>query len=237
MFKKVIERLNTNHIYHKKEQKKVIDNVNAFHKAFTKAEMSCYRGDIVKSWINTQKLLRKMFKYELGKKCKECKNCCCNDCGESGGYFSSFDLFMYKLRKLEYPEFKGFLGERGCTIKPDRRSSTCLFYTCEDFPLVKVLVKLWDRLRTQLNNVVVDKKDDSEDRIWDTHDMINLILQEISEKYNPIFEIDKKFLKKNTKQHLLNFRSIVNSGCFNDRIKDSTKYIIRLVEKSLRKVK
>ena len=129
-----------------------------FYKAFIKSDMSFYRTDIITLWIKTSKVLRILFKSELSNKCKNCSRCCCRDCKTEFGYFSSFDYFIYKLRKLELPKKKDYLGKKGCSLGIDRRSYTCLFYSCGSYPLVKSIEYLWKFLIKDLKKSVEEKE-------------------------------------------------------------------------------
>ena len=141
---------------------------------------------------------------------------------------------MYKIRKLDYPKFKSYVGKKGCTIKPDRRSFTCLFYSCEGYPLVYILKDLWLQIMDNIDNTVIDGKNED---LYNSFNLISYILTEINNKYNPLIEIDKKLLDNNTMNHLTNFRSLSSGTVFNQKIQDSLGYIIRLLEESLKKKK
>ena len=62
----------------KRERDRVIKRVEVFYSHFQKHNMFYYKKDIISLWIRTELALRKMFKYELGEKCKGCTHCCCD---------------------------------------------------------------------------------------------------------------------------------------------------------------
>jgi len=197
-----------------------------FYKAFIKSGISSYKKDIVSVWVRTSKVLRILFKSELLDKCKNCSRCCCRDCKTEFGYFSSFDYFIYKLRKLELPNKKDYLGKKGCSLGIDRRSFTCLFYSCGLYPLVQSIKYLWEFLIKDLEKSIKEKS--SYGNIYDIITTINYNLTEIENKYNPKIEINTNY---SLKEHSNNFKKLfTNKNILTEEMQNSIKFINTLLD-------
>jgi len=66
--------------------------------------------------------------------CSSCPGLCCKDCGEEEGYLNRDDLEPGQIRYLKgrygWTKARGFSGETGCNLPPEKRSTTCISFWC-----------------------------------------------------------------------------------------------------------
>lgn len=61
--------------------------------------------------------------------CAACKGKCCDSCALAHGYLRGAD-FQEAKAKYGFDEKKGFLTDKGCSLPIDKRSTTCIGFSC-----------------------------------------------------------------------------------------------------------
>lgn len=80
----------------------------------------------------------------------KCMGACCKSCGRSMGWFKTKERFELTKDKYGWDINTGFLGDNGCIIPWEERSTTCLTHTCMDIRMNKEQKELFRYLKSKL---------------------------------------------------------------------------------------
>ena len=140
-------------------------------------------------WGETQKVLREYYDITSQEKCKDCKSCCCRNCKaghDIPGYFTRFDYVMFRLNKwtIPIPNKNGdYLTKKGCSLDKNRRSKTCLFYTCAYDTLNNILTNKWSNVGYIISG---DWKDN---KLYSLNMMIENLIRAVSDRNKILLEL------------------------------------------------